>query len=57
VHPAAATAIRGTVAAMAMTGMRRVSVGLGLVEETPPEELVEEGAPDLARSPLRAHPG
>jgi hypothetical protein len=49
VHPAAATAIRGTVAAMAMTGMRRVSVGLGLVEETPPEELVEEGAPDLAR--------
>lgn len=32
---------------MAMTGMRRVSVGLGLVEETPPEELVQEGPPEL----------
>lgn len=44
-----AAAIRGTVAAMAMTGMRRVSLGLGLVEETPPEELVEDGAPDFAK--------
>jgi hypothetical protein len=49
VHPAAATALRGTIGAMAMTGMRRVSVGLGLVEETPPEELVEDGAPDLVK--------
>jgi hypothetical protein len=49
VHPVAATAIRGTIAAMAMTGMRRISVGLGLVEETPPEELLEEGAPELAK--------
>lgn len=46
-HPAAAAAIRGTVAAMAMTGVRRLSVGLGLVEETPPDELVHEGAPEL----------
>jgi transposase len=48
-HPLAAGAIRGTVAAMAMTGVRRLSTSLGLVEETPPEELVEDAAPDLLR--------
>ena len=45
----AAAVIRGTVGAMAMTGVRQVSRGLGFVEETPPEELVEDGAPGLAQ--------
>lgn len=45
--PLAAGAARGAVAAMAMTGARRVSRGLGLVAATPPEELVREGAPRL----------
>ena len=47
-----AGAIRGTVAAMAMTGMRRMTTGLGLVQQTPPEALVEEARPGfLARVP------
>ena len=45
----AAATVRGTIAAMAMTGVRQVSRGLGLVEETPPEELVEDGAPEIAK--------
>ena len=32
---------------MAMTGMRRVTTGLGLVERPPPERLAREGAPRL----------
>ncbi len=40
-------AARGTIAAMAMTGMRRVTTGLGLLEETPPERLATEGVPSL----------
>ena len=37
---------------MAMTGVRRVSLGLGLVQETPPGELMKDGAPELlARIP------
>ncbi len=39
-------AARGLVAAMAMTGMRSVSSGLGLLEQTPPEAIVEEQAGD-----------
>lgn len=34
----------GVVAAMAMTGMRRVTTKLGLVEETPPETMMQEAA-------------
>jgi hypothetical protein len=37
----------GIVAAMAMTGMRRVTVGLGLVQQPPPEEIAERGVPGL----------
>ena len=47
VHPTLAAAARGTVAAMAMTGVRRITVGLGIVDHTPPEDIVEEGAPQL----------
>ena len=37
---------------MAMTGMRRITTGLGLVEQTPPEALVEEARPGVfARIP------
>jgi uncharacterized membrane protein YagU involved in acid resistance len=35
-------AMRGIVGAMAMTGMRRVTTGLGLVEKTPPREMAEQ---------------
>ena len=38
---------------MAMTGLRRVTGGLGLVEQTPPEAIAEEAAPGLiARVPV-----
>ena len=33
---------RGAVAAMAMTGMRRVTTGLGLLERTPPDALARD---------------
>lgn len=47
---------RGVVADMAMSGMRRMTTGLGLVEEEPPEQIAGEGVPGLARVPpdLRA---
>ncbi|MDT0326871.1 hypothetical protein [Nocardiopsis lambiniae] len=32
---------------MAMTGMRQATVGLGLLERTPPEAILREGAPPL----------
>ena len=38
---------RGVVAAMAMTGFRTVSAGLGLMEQPPPEEVAERGLPHL----------
>ena len=42
---------RGIVAAMAMTGMRRVTRGLGLVPEPPPEEIARRLPRLLARIP------
>lgn len=42
-------AARGVVAAMAMTGMRRVTRGLGLVRESPPEAVARRGFPGLLR--------
>jgi len=33
--------VRGTVAAMAMTGVRQVTTGLGLVEQTPPDAIIK----------------
>ena len=46
-------AARGTIAAMAMTGMRKVTTGLGLVARTPPVEIARHGVPGLVeRIPL-----
>ena len=39
--------VRGTVAAMAMTGMRQVTTGLGLVEQTPPDAIIKQRASGL----------
>jgi hypothetical protein len=39
--------VRGTVAAMAMTGVRQVTTGLGLVEQTPPDAIIKQRAPGL----------
>jgi hypothetical protein len=35
-------AARGAVAAMAMTGMRRLTVNLGIVEQTPPDAIFKQ---------------
>ena len=43
----AAGAARGIIAAMAMTGMRRVTTRLGLVREPPPEAVASQGVPAL----------
>jgi hypothetical protein len=40
-------ALRGVVAAMAMTGLRTVTVGLGLLPKPPPVEIATEGVPML----------
>jgi hypothetical protein len=45
--PTAWAATRGVVAAMAMTGFRQLTQGLGLVERTPPEAVLQETAPGL----------
>ncbi|MGI9111707.1 MAG: hypothetical protein ACR2GT_05870 [Gaiellaceae bacterium] len=37
------------IAAMAMSGLRKVTTGLGLVEQIPPERVALEGVPALAR--------
>jgi hypothetical protein len=41
------TAGRGVLGAMAMTGARRITVDLGLVQKPPPEEIATEGFPAL----------
>jgi len=44
--------VRGVVAAIAMSGVRSLTTGLGLVRMTPPEEIGTHGAaPLLARVP------
>ena len=40
-------AVCGAVAAMAMTGLRRMTTGLGLLRKPPPEQLATEGVPGL----------
>lgn len=40
---------RGVVAAMAMTGLRAMTGGLGLVKQTPPQAIARQGAPGLLR--------
>lgn len=45
--PAAHAAARGVVAAMAMTAMRKVTGGLGLLDESPPDAIAERHADHL----------
>lgn len=40
-------AMGGAVAAMAMSGMRQVTTEIGLVDEVPPEEVVDRNVPRL----------
>jgi hypothetical protein len=47
VNDAVQGAVRGTVASLAMSGMRVFASDLGLVERTPPEELAAEPASGL----------
>lgn len=50
--PVARAGARGVVAAMAMSGMRDVTTGLGLVKQTPPDAVVAQGTGGLiARVP------
>ncbi|MDQ3644563.1 MAG: DUF1440 domain-containing protein [Actinomycetota bacterium] len=42
-------AVRGVIAAMAMTGMRSLTVGVGLVRETPPRAIVRQTSKGLFR--------
>ena len=42
-------ALRGVIAAMAMTGMRVVTVGLNLLPKTPPEEIFEDALPHFLK--------
>jgi hypothetical protein len=42
-------AVRGGIAAMAMTGMRAFTVDVGIVEETPPRAIVRQRARGLIR--------
>ena len=49
------SATRGVVGALSMTGMRQVTTGLGLLERTPPEEILSDEAPALMRSLSEGH--
>ena len=40
---------RGVIAAMAMSGLRKATTGLGLVERIPPERVASEATPALVR--------
>jgi hypothetical protein len=42
-------ALRGAIAAMAMTGMRAFTVDLGIVQQTPPQAMVRQRARGLIR--------
>ena len=53
-HAVVRAAARGLVAAMAMTGTRRVTQNLGLLEQAPPEAIIDEKLPlTSALSPER----
>jgi hypothetical protein len=45
----ALAALRGAIAAMAMTGMRSLTISLGIVEESPPQAIVRQRAKLLIR--------
>jgi hypothetical protein len=46
-YPIGRAGARGAIAAMAMTGLRRLSTTAGLVERTPPERVLHKGVPEL----------
>ena len=48
-------AVRGAIAAMAMSGMRVLTLELGLLKETPPQGLVRQRARWLIRRAPRRH--
>jgi hypothetical protein len=48
-HEVAHAAMRGAIAAMAMTGMRIFTVDIGLVEQTPPQAIVKQRARGIIR--------
>jgi hypothetical protein len=48
-HELAHAAVRGVVAAMAMTGMRSFTQSVGLVQQTPPQAIVKQRARGLVR--------
>jgi hypothetical protein len=43
-------ALRGAIGAMAMTGMRRFAVEMGMLHRPPPQQIVREAAPGLRRA-------
>lgn len=47
--PVLRAAARGLVAAMAMSGVRSLTANLGLLEQPPPERVLDSQAPDLMR--------
>jgi hypothetical protein len=53
----ARSAARGAIAAMAMSGMRRVSTTIGMLQRTPPEAILAERAPGVFyRMPVERRP-
>jgi hypothetical protein len=48
-HEIARWGLRGTIAAMAMSGMRELTQDLGLVEEPPPQAILKQKAAGLLR--------
>jgi hypothetical protein len=48
-------AVRGAIAAMAMTGMRVLTIELGLLKETPPHGIVRQRGRRLIRRAPRRH--
>lgn len=54
---AARAGARGVVAAMAMSGLRQATTSLGLVGQTPPEQILKRAAPGLFyRVPVNRRP-
>ena len=48
-------ALRGAIGAMGMTGLRRVTVDLGIVQETPPDAILRRRAKGLLKRLPRSH--
>lgn len=48
-------ALRGAIGAMGMTGLRRVTVDLGIVQESPPDAILRRRAPGLLGRVPRSH--